>query len=156
MTRLNCIAWLLLSICAAAVAPASGQTKVKTSVEKGTLFIDGAQVTRTKQIDLPAGNSTLVFTGLSPYLDEKCMQVAAKGRFTVTAVNRLFNHTDSLERSARQKALEQELGRIRLEQQQQKAAGRQKISGAGIIAGEGQNGILDIHIGQGKAGDCVS
>lgn len=122
MTRLNCIAWLLLSICAAAVAPASGQTKVKTSVEKVTLFIDGAQVTRTKQIDLPAGNSTLVFTGLSPYLDDKSMQVAAKGRFTVTAVNRLFNHTDSLERSARQKALEQELGRIRLEQQQQKAA----------------------------------
>ena len=122
MTRLNCIAWLLLSICAAAVAPASGQTKVKTSVEKVTLFIDGAQVTRTKQIDLPAGNSTLVFMGLSPYLDDKSMQVAAKGRFTVTAVNRLFNHTDSLERSARQKALEQELARIRLEQQQQKAA----------------------------------
>ena len=96
MTRLNCIAWLLPCICAAAVAPASGQTKVKTSVEKVTLFIDGAQVTRTKQIDLPAGNSTLVFTGLSPYLDDKSMQVAAKGRFTVTAVNRLFNHTDSL------------------------------------------------------------
>ena len=122
MTRLNCIAWLLLSICAAAVAPASGQTKVKTSVEKVTLFIDGAQVTRTKQIDLPAGNSTLVFTGLSPYLDDKSMQVAAKGRFTVTAVNRLFNHTDSLERSARQQALEQELANIRQQQKKQQAA----------------------------------
>ena len=123
MKRIRIISWLLPCICAAAaVAPASGQTKVKTSVEKVTLFIDGAQVTRTKQIDLPAGNSTLVFTGLSPYLDDKSMQVAAKGKFTVTAVNRLFNHTDSLERSARQKALEQELARIRLEQQQQKAA----------------------------------
>ena len=119
MKRIRIISWLLPCICAAAaVAPASGQTKVKTSVEKVTLFIDGAQVTRTKQIDLPAGNSTLVFTGLSPYLDDKSMQVAAKGKFTVTAVNRLFNHTDSLERSARQKALEQELARIRLEQQQ--------------------------------------
>ena len=66
MTRLNCIAWLLLGICAAAAAPVSGQTKVKTSVEKVTLFIDGAQVTRTKQIDIPAGNSTVLFTGLSP------------------------------------------------------------------------------------------
>ena len=123
MKRIRIISWLLPCICAAAaVAPASGQTKVKTSVEKVTLFIDGAQVTRTRQIDLPAGNSTLVFTGLSPYLDDKSMQVAAKGKFTVTAVNRLFNHTDSLERSARQKALEQELARIRLEQQQQKAA----------------------------------
>ncbi len=122
MTRLNCIAWLLLSICAAAAAPVSGQTKVKTSVEKVTLFIDGAQVTRTKQVDIPAGNSTLVFTGLSPYLDDKSMQVAAKGRFTVTAVNRLFNHTDSLERSARQQALEQELANIRQQQKKQQAA----------------------------------
>ena len=122
MTRLNCIAWLLLSICAAAAAPVSGQTKVKTSVEKVTLFIDGAQVTRTEQVDIPAGNSTLVFTGLSPYLDDKSMQVAAKGRFTVTAVNRLFNHTDSLERSARQQALEQELANIRQQQKKQQAA----------------------------------
>ena len=122
MTRLNCIAWLLLSICAAAAAPVSGQTKVKTSVEKVTLFIDGAQVTRTEQVDIPAGNSTLVFTGLSPYLDDKIMQVAAKGRFTVTAVNRLFNHTDSLERSARQQALEQELANIRQQQKKQQAA----------------------------------
>ena len=122
MTRLNCIAWLLLSICAAAAAPVSGQTKVKTSVEKVTLFIDGAQVTRTEQVDIPAGNSTLVFTGLSPYLDDKSMQVAAKGRFTVTAVNRLFNHTDSLERSARQQALEQEFANIRQQQKKQQAA----------------------------------
>lgn len=122
MRRLNCIAWLLLSICAAAAAPVSGQTKVKTSVEKVTLFIDGAQVTRTEQVDIPAGNSTLVFTGLSPYLDDKSMQVAAKGRFTVTAVNRLFNHTDSLERSARQQALEQELANIRQQQKKQQAA----------------------------------
>ena len=95
---------------------------MKTSVEKVTLFIDGAQVTRTKQVDIPAGNSTLVFTGLSPYLDDKSMQVAAKGRFTVTAVNRLFNHTDSLERSARQQALEQELANIRQQQKKQQAA----------------------------------
>ena len=113
---------LLLLGLGAATLSAAGEQKVKTSVEQVTLFIDGAQVTRSRQIDLPAGNSTVVFTGLSPYLDDKSMQVAAKGRFTVTAVNRLFNHTDSLERSARQKALEQELGRIRLEQQQQKAA----------------------------------
>ena len=113
---------LLLGICTAAAVPVSGQTKVKTSVEKVTLFIDGAQVTRSRQIDIPAGNSTVVFTGLSPYLDDKSMQVAAKGKFTVTAVNRLFNHTDSLERSTRQKALEQELAKIRQQQQQQQAA----------------------------------
>ena len=103
---------LLLGLCAATVLPASGQTKVKTSAEKVILFIDGAQVTRSKQIDIPAGNSTIVFTDLSPYLDDKSMQVAAKGKFTVTAVNRRFNHTDSLERTNRQMAVEQELDRV--------------------------------------------
>ena len=64
---------------------------------------------RTRQVDLPAGNSTVVFTGLSPYLDDKSMQVSAKGPSRSTAVNRLFNHTDSLERSTRQKTLEETL-----------------------------------------------
>lgn len=84
---------LLLLALSAAISAVAGPQKVKTSVEKVTLFIDGAQVTRTRQVDLPAGNSTVVFTGLSPYLDDKSMQVSAKGPFTVTAVNRLFNHT---------------------------------------------------------------
>lgn len=70
---------LLLLGLAAATSAAAGPQKVKTAVEKVTLFIDGAQVTRTRQIDLPAGNSTVVFTGLSPYLDDKSMQVAPKG-----------------------------------------------------------------------------
>ena len=100
---------LLLLALSAAISAVAGPQKVKTSVEKVTLFIDGAQVTRTRQVDLPAGNSTVVFTGLSPYLDDKSMQVSAKGPFTVTAVNRLFNHTDSLERSTRQKTLEETL-----------------------------------------------
>ena len=78
---------LLLLALSAAISAVAGPQKVKTSVEKVTLFIDGAQVTRTRQVDLPAGNSTVVFTGLSPYLDDKSMQVSAKGPFTVTAVN---------------------------------------------------------------------
>lgn len=113
---------LLLLGLAAATSAAAGPQKVKTAVEKVTLFIDGAQVTRTRQIDLPAGNSTVVFTGLSPYLDDKSMQVSAKGKFTVTAVNRLFNHTDSLERSTRQQALEREIAETERLQKQLKAS----------------------------------
>lgn len=113
--------WLLLGLCAA-VSSFAAEQKVKTSVEKVTLFIDGAQITRTRQIDLPAGNSTIVFTGLSPYLDDKSMQVSAQGKLTVTSVNRLFNHADTLERSTRQKALEQQLDQIQQEQQKLQAA----------------------------------
>lgn len=114
MKTITRMLWLLLGLSAASSALA-GELKVKTAVEKVTLFIDGAQITRTKEIDLPAGNTTVVFTGLSPYLDDKSMQVSAKGKFTVTGVNRLFNHRDSLERSTRQKALEQQLEQLEQE-----------------------------------------
>lgn len=113
---------LLLLGLGAATLSAAGEQKVKTSVEQITLFIDGAQVTRSRQIDLPAGNSTVVFTGLSPYLDDKSMQVSAKGPFTVTAVNRVFNHTDSLERSTRRQALEQEIDKTQQQLNRLKAS----------------------------------
>lgn len=114
MKTITRMLWLLLGLSAAS-STLAGELKVKTAVEKVTLFIDGAQITRTKEIDLPAGNTAVVFTGLSPYLDDKSMQVSAKGKFTVTGVNRLFNHRDSLERSTRQKSLEQQLEQIEAE-----------------------------------------
>lgn len=46
--------------------------------EKVMLFIDGAQVTRTKQVDIPAGNSTLIFTGLSPIWMHKVCRSAQR------------------------------------------------------------------------------
>lgn len=113
--------FLLLGLCIAAAGPVWGQNKVKTTVEKVTLFIDGAQVTRSRQVNIPAGNSVLVFTGLSSYLDDRSLQVAARGNFTITAVNRRFNYTDSLERSNRQKTLEKRIDEVLQQQKQQKA-----------------------------------
>lgn len=113
--------FLLLGLYIATAVPVLGQTKVKTAVEKVTLFIDGAQVTRSRQINIPAGRSVIVFTGLSSYLDDRSMQIAARGNFTITAVNRRFNYTDSLERSNRQKTLEKRLDEVLQQQKQQKA-----------------------------------
>ena len=127
---------LLLLGLGAATLSAAGEQKVKTSVEQVTLFIDGAQVTRSRQIDLPAGNSTVVFTGLSPYLDDKSMQVSAKGPFTVTAVNRVFNHTDSLERSTRRQALEQEIDKTQQQLNRLKASRELKSKALSLDAEE--------------------
>lgn len=112
---------LLLALSAAA-DPAAAQQQVKTSVDAVTLFVDGAQITRTKRIQLPAGNTTLVFTGLSPYMDEKSMQVKAKGPFTVTAVERIFNYTDSLEQSALRQKLEQRIDAVGQQRKKLKAS----------------------------------
>lgn len=50
---------LLLLALSAAISAVAGPQKVKTSVEKVTLFIDGAQVTRTR----PGGPTGRKFDG---------------------------------------------------------------------------------------------
>lgn len=146
MKRIKALPCLLLLFCAATEAT-SGQQKVKTPVEKVTVFIDGAQVTRTQQIDLPAGSSKLVFTGLSPYLDEKSLQVSAKGKFTVTAVNRLFNYTDSMERTTQQQTLEQKI--VKIEQQQKKLKAAREVITA-------ENELLKVNCSVGNRNTATS
>lgn len=102
--RLLLVACMLLSI-----NMLHAQEKIKTTAEQVTFYIDGAQVTRTKTINLTAGETTLLFTGMSPYMDTKSMQVKAFGKLTVLGVNHRFNYTDSLERSQQQRTLIQKI-----------------------------------------------
>ena len=113
---------LLATGAAATAAPAAGTTKIRTEAERVTLFIDGAQITRTKRIDLQAGAATLLFTGLSPHLDDKSLQVRAKGPVTITSVNRLFNPADSIARTARRRQAEEEAARLERESKRLKAS----------------------------------
>ncbi|WP_251620816.1 mucoidy inhibitor MuiA family protein [Odoribacter lunatus] len=98
------------------------QRKVVTAAEKVMLFIDGAQVVRTKQIEIPAGNSSLLFTGLSPYLDARSMQVSAKGKLTITSVNAQYNYLDSVAVSRRLEQLQQELKKVAKQREEQEKA----------------------------------
>lgn len=101
---------------------ATSQRKVETTAEKVMLFVDGAQVTRTKQVELPAGNSSLIFTGLSPYLDARSMQVSAKGKLTITNVNLQYNFLDSVAVSRQQEHLQQTLRKVEKQQEERKSA----------------------------------
>jgi Domain of unknown function (DUF4139)/N-terminal domain of unknown function (DUF4140) len=71
----------------------------KTDVNAATIFINGAQVTRNKTIDIPSGNSVIKFVNLSPYIDTKSVQVKAIGELTVLSVNHQFNFIDTLSRT---------------------------------------------------------
>ncbi len=55
-----------------------GQEKiVKSNVSSATVFLNSAQVSRTKSIDLSKGENTLKFINLSPFVDQKSIQVKA-------------------------------------------------------------------------------
>ena len=59
---------------------------IKTDVNEVTVFLDGAQITRKKAVDLLPGITILKFVNLSPLIDAKSVQVKAKGDVTVLSV----------------------------------------------------------------------
>ncbi len=74
------------------------EKEVKTEVNEVTVFIDGAQITRKKTLDLLSGKTILKFVNLSPFIDSKSVQVKANGEVTVLSVNHQQNFMDKIEK----------------------------------------------------------
>ena len=77
-------------------AQVNREISVKTTVSDVTVFLKGAQVTRKTQVSFPAGNSTVRFENLSPYIDAKSVQVKVDGEVMVLSVNHSFNYNDTV------------------------------------------------------------
>lgn len=72
------------------------EKEVKTDVKEVTVFLNAAQIFRSGAVAIPAGNSILRVKGLSPFMDEKSLQVKAEGDFTILSVNHKSNYLDEL------------------------------------------------------------
>lgn len=94
------------------------ETKVVSKVSKATVFLNSAQVTRTKNVGLTKGIQIVKFTNLSPFVDKKSIQVRARN-IDIQAVNFQKNYKKISKKSDKQKSLESELntleGQINLE-----------------------------------------
>jgi len=102
---------IFLSIFALSLKADDGQ-KVESKVQKVTVFLNGAQVTRTATAQITAGTSTLIFGNISPDIDVQSLQVRAAGDFTILSVKNELNYIDEQTRQsgvvalqAQQKAL---------------------------------------------------
>lgn len=89
--------------------------EVETDVCEVTVFLEGAQIMRKKNVDLLKGTSIIKFVNLSPFIDVKSIQVKAEGDITVLSVNHQQNYLDKAEKSAEMKNLEQKLEDIQEE-----------------------------------------
>lgn len=79
---------------------------VKTAIREVTVFLRGAQIYETGSVMLTPGKTILHMKGLSPYLDEKSIQVKAEGNFTILCVNHKFNFLDELKRDVKVDSLQ--------------------------------------------------
>jgi len=95
------------------------EVTVKTEVSDVTVFISGAQIIRKKNVDIKSGVTVLKFSGLSPFIEGKSVQVKASGNVTVLSVNHQQNFIDELEKSdellALEQALKETLGKLDVE-----------------------------------------
>lgn len=100
---------------------ASAQGRMIPNLDKVTIFSKGAQVYRHKQVALQAGEQTLSFTGLSPYIDANSIQVKAGGNVTILGVSQRFIRPDSAMLSEQLRAAEAALKKARNHQAEVKA-----------------------------------
>ncbi|MET3980873.1 hypothetical protein ABIB62_003477 [Mucilaginibacter sp. UYP25] len=100
--KLLFIACLFISL--THIANADDSQKIVSKVQKVTLFLNGAQVTRTSPVNVVPGTSTLVFENISPGIDVQSIQVRAAGDFTILSVKHELNY---LNEQAKQKHVDE-------------------------------------------------
>ena len=77
------------------------EVELKSSVTDVTVFLQNAQITRKGKVSIAQGKSTLVVKSLSPYVDDKSVQVKATGDFTILSVNHRLNYLNQLNRDSK-------------------------------------------------------
>ena len=88
------------------------EVMLTNQIKEVTLFLSGAQVFESATGSLPAGESVLLVKGLSPFLDEKSIQVKGQGNFIIQAVNKRLDFLHEKEEGEKAIALEKEIAEI--------------------------------------------
>ena len=86
---------IMIAFCLMATVMTKAVDKQTASINKVTVFTNGAQVERSKSVILVPGEQVVTFTGFSPYMDKKSLQVKAKGHLTILGVSERTAHPDS-------------------------------------------------------------
>mgnify|MGYP001198275724 CR=1 FL=1 len=88
------------------------ETSITSKIQEVTLFLSGAQVFETASGQISSGESVILIKGLSPYLDEKSIQVKGQGNFTIQSVNKRLDFLSEKEVGEKIKALEAQIEEI--------------------------------------------
>ncbi len=65
----------------------AAQVPVNSKIERVTVFVTGAQITRTATLDLKAGTTELVLGNLSPYINAQSISAGLSNEVTILSVN---------------------------------------------------------------------
>lgn len=97
------------------------ETAFTSQIQDVTVFLAGAQVFEKAQGQLSAGESFILVKGLSPYIDEKSIQIKGQGNFTIQAVNKRLDFLSEKEVNEKVKALNDQILEIQRNQSKENA-----------------------------------
>jgi uncharacterized protein (TIGR02231 family) len=87
--------FIIFALIVFAIVPAISQTKeISSEIKSVVVYLDGAHVHRTKKVSIPAGTSTLVFTGLSTKLEASSIQVQTGEQIQLLSVSASNNYEE--------------------------------------------------------------
>lgn len=92
------------------------ETSFASKIQDVTVFLAGAQIFEKAQGQLTVGESFILVKGLSPYIDEKSIQVKGMGNFTIQAVNKRLDFLSEKEVNEKVKALNDQILEIQRNQ----------------------------------------
>ena len=111
---------MMIAICLMAAMMSEAVEKQTASINKVTVFTNGAQVERSKSVVLVPGEQVVTFTGFSPDMDKKSLQVKAKGHLTILGVSERTAHPDSAAQVKKLRAAEDDVKAVERRIQQTK------------------------------------
>jgi len=85
------------------------EKNVTSKVTGVTVYLQRAQVERSASTDLPAGETRLVFSGLSQELDAMSIEVSGKGAFTILNVENRINYLSPVGQDEKVKDLQKRI-----------------------------------------------
>jgi len=109
------------------------QKPIKSDIKEVTVFISGAQVSRTGTINLTAGTTEVVFENLSQNININSIQANGKGDFTILSVVHQMNYLKNQAKSKEQIVLEDSLERYQQQLEYQKGLQGVYIQEANMI-----------------------
>lgn len=113
--------YLFLLLCFSLTSYSQSLQELDTKITDVTVFLQSAQITRTGNVTIPSGESTVVIEKLSPYMDDKSVQVKADGNFTILSVKHKLDYLSEREKSSETKNLQEEAEELGTEIEEQNA-----------------------------------
>lgn len=79
--------------------------QITPSIQSAVVYLDGAELSQTKQVNLNAGRTQITFNGISSKVISKSIQVTAGGDVNILSVTDKLNFIDPIENSPKTKSI---------------------------------------------------